>query len=55
MRRLTDEMLIEVYVKAKQLRLEETFIAIVEKEIVRRGLNVKPAQGAEQTIQPGKR
>jgi developmental checkpoint coupling sporulation initiation to replication initiation len=40
MRILSDQMLIESYEKAIELKLSKEFIALIEKEINRRQLNV---------------
>lgn len=50
MKRLDDDLLIEVYVKAKHLRLEEEFIAIVEQEMVRRGMNRSLYQAGQDQV-----
>lgn len=41
MRKLSDELLIESYYKAKQLKLSLEFILLIEKEIHRRSLSKK--------------
>lgn len=41
MRRLSDNLLIESYSKAKKLKLSPDFIHLIEKEIERRLLNKK--------------
>lgn len=38
MRNLSDELLIESYFKAKELKLSPEFISLIEKEILRRSL-----------------
>lgn len=40
MKRLSDEVLIETYLKALDLKLEEAFIRLLYAEIVRRNLDV---------------
>lgn len=39
MRKLSDELLIETYYKAKELNLSPDFIALLEKELYRRSIN----------------
>lgn len=39
MRKLSDELLIESYYKAKELRLSKDFIRLIETEIHRRSLS----------------
>ncbi|PKR85143.1 sporulation histidine kinase inhibitor Sda [Heyndrickxia camelliae] len=41
MRKLSDELLIESYFKAKELRLSQDFIRLIELEIHRRSLTQK--------------
>lgn len=41
MRKLSDELLIESYHKAKELRLSPDFIRLIETEIQRRALSHK--------------
>ncbi|MDQ1144958.1 MAG: sporulation histidine kinase inhibitor Sda [Bacillus sp. (in: firmicutes)] len=41
MRKLSDELLIESYFKAKELNLSPDFIGLIESEIYRRSLNNK--------------
>jgi developmental checkpoint coupling sporulation initiation to replication initiation len=41
MRNLSDELLIESYHKAKELKLSSDFIELIEKEIFRRSLSHK--------------
>lgn len=41
MHKLSDELLIESYMKAKELKLSEEFIRLIETEIRRRSLNHK--------------
>ena len=41
MRKLSDELLIESYYKAIQLKLSPEFIGLIEKEIHRRSLSAK--------------
>lgn len=38
MRKLSDELLIETYLKAKELKLSPDFIRLLEKELHRRSL-----------------
>ncbi|KAB7668937.1 sporulation histidine kinase inhibitor Sda [Bacillus sp. B1-b2] len=38
MKNLSDEMLIETYIKAKLTKIEEEFIQLLEDEIIRRKL-----------------
>lgn len=40
MRKLSDELLVESYFKAKELKLSQDFIRLIEKEIHRRSLTV---------------
>ncbi|MRX71343.1 sporulation histidine kinase inhibitor Sda [Bacillus lacus] len=39
MRKLSDELLIESYYKATEMKLSEDFIELIESEIKRRSLN----------------
>ncbi|KUP06059.1 sporulation protein [Bacillus coahuilensis m2-6] len=39
MRKLSDELLIESYYKARELKLNSDFIHLIEKELYRRGLH----------------
>jgi developmental checkpoint coupling sporulation initiation to replication initiation len=41
MENLSDELLIESYVKATELKLSNEFIALIKQEINRRSLNEK--------------
>ncbi|MGD6832165.1 sporulation histidine kinase inhibitor Sda [Sutcliffiella halmapala] len=41
MRKLSDELLLESYYKAKELKLSTDFIQLIELEIQRRSLNYK--------------
>ena len=41
MRKLSDEMLIEAYYKARELKLSNEFIRLIESEIKRRSLTHK--------------
>ncbi|MED1205056.1 sporulation histidine kinase inhibitor Sda [Heyndrickxia acidicola] len=41
MRKLSDDLLIESYYKAKELNLSPDFIRLIEKEIHRRSLSQK--------------
>ena len=38
MKRINDELLLELYIKALKLNLDKDFILILEKELERRGL-----------------
>lgn len=40
MQKLTDDLLIESYHKAKQLKLSKEFICLIESEIHRRSLSI---------------
>ncbi|RQW21476.1 sporulation histidine kinase inhibitor Sda [Bacillus sp. C1-1] len=40
MEQLSDSVLLEAYNKAKQIQLEEDFLAILEKELVRRDIHI---------------
>ncbi|MCA1031833.1 sporulation histidine kinase inhibitor Sda [Bacillus timonensis] len=39
MRKLSDELLIESYFKANELKLSQDFISLIETEILRRSLS----------------
>ncbi|MFO1443380.1 sporulation histidine kinase inhibitor Sda [Bacillus sp. Bva_UNVM-123] len=41
MRKLSDELLVESYFKAKELKLSPEFIRLIETEIHRRSLSIK--------------
>ncbi|MCA0986123.1 sporulation histidine kinase inhibitor Sda [Guptibacillus algicola] len=41
MEKLSDDLLIESYVKARELKLSSDFIKLIQKEIERRSLNEK--------------
>ena len=40
MRKLSDELLVEAYYKAKELNLSPDFISLIEKELHRRSLTI---------------
>lgn len=41
MKKLTDDLLIEAYYKARELKLNPDFIRLIEKELQRRALFLK--------------
>lgn len=45
MKKLSDELLIESYIKAKKLKLNSDFIALIESELHRRSLLKSAKQG----------
>lgn len=48
MKQLTDLYLINTYLKAKELHLDEKFISLLKVEIDRRSLDIKTISGKKQ-------
>jgi len=44
---LSDELLLESYLKAKELNLSTDFISLIEEEIIRRQVNIPAAANSK--------
>lgn len=47
MKELTNQQLLNVLKAAKELELDSAFIALLEKELMLRGINIKPGKESE--------